>query len=68
MPDFEIETYKVSSYLQRFTGETRRDRVLQMTIRTRAISEMMAARIPAIRSPLVPMPTLEDLPDQGGQD
>jgi hypothetical protein len=165
VPDFEIETYKVSSYLQRFTGETRRSRVLQMTgpvlsqgiqnfasfnfsssydgvwddpiagflsdggtpslfvlgwfpvaefpyyydiLRSerpvhvtyvfrndgatygylrmvglgtsheeigegpsdseQAISEMMAARLRAIRRPLVPMPTREDLPDQGGQE
>lgn len=33
-----------------------------------AISEIMAARLRAIRSPLVPMPTREDLPDQGGED
>jgi hypothetical protein len=28
---FEIETYKVTSYLERFTGETRPSRVLRMT-------------------------------------
>lgn len=28
---FQIETYKVSSYLQRFSGETRPSRVLEMT-------------------------------------
>lgn len=31
MPAFEIETYKVSSYLERFTGETRPTRVLELT-------------------------------------
>ena len=31
MPMFEIETYKVTSYLERFTGETRPTRVLAMT-------------------------------------
>ena len=31
MPMFQIETYKVSSYLERFTGETRPSRVLEMT-------------------------------------
>lgn len=31
MPTFEIETYKVSSYLERFPGETRPSRVLEMT-------------------------------------
>lgn len=31
MPLFQIETYKVSSYLERFTGETRPSRVLEMT-------------------------------------
>lgn len=31
MPMFEVETYKVSSSLQRFTGETRPSRVLEMT-------------------------------------
>lgn len=31
MPIFQIETYKVSSYLERFTGETRPSRVLEMT-------------------------------------
>lgn len=30
MPIFEIETYKVSTYLQRFTGEARPTRVLEM--------------------------------------
>lgn len=31
MPIFMIETYKVSSYLQRLTGETRVSRVLELT-------------------------------------
>jgi hypothetical protein len=31
MPTFEIETYKVSTQLERFTGETRPSRVLEMT-------------------------------------
>lgn len=31
MPLFQIETYKVSSYLQRFSGETRPTRLLEMT-------------------------------------
>lgn len=31
MPIFQIETYKVSSYLQRFPGETRPSRVLELT-------------------------------------
>jgi len=31
MPMFDIETYKVSSYLERFSGETRLTRVLEMT-------------------------------------
>jgi hypothetical protein len=31
VPLFQIETYKVSSYLERFTGETRPSRVLEMT-------------------------------------
>jgi hypothetical protein len=30
MPIFQIETYKVSTYLERFTGETRRTRVLEL--------------------------------------
>jgi hypothetical protein len=30
MPMFDIETYKVSSYLERFAGETRFSRVLDM--------------------------------------
>jgi hypothetical protein len=31
MPIFQIETYKVSTHLQRFTGETRVERVLELT-------------------------------------
>lgn len=31
MPDFEIQTYKVSAQLQRFPGEIRRSRLLEMT-------------------------------------
>lgn len=31
MPQFQISTYEVSAYLQRFTGETRLSRVLKMT-------------------------------------
>jgi hypothetical protein len=30
MPMFQIETYKVSTYLERFTSETRRTRVLEL--------------------------------------
>lgn len=30
MPIFQVETYKVSTYLQRFPGETRPSRVLEM--------------------------------------